>query len=275
MKFTKMHALGNDYVVINTFIETIDDIVTFVRKVCDRHFGIGADGVLLVKASDVAEFKMEIYNADGSRAQMCGNGIRCFAKYVYDYNLTTKETFEIETDAGIREVKLHIKNDKIREVTVDMGAPILEPQLIPVIWEKDIVVNEPILVKGKEYQMTCVSMGNPHAVIWVNDVENFPIEVTGMAMEYHARFPERVNTEFVQIINHKTVKMRVWERGVGETLACGTGASAVCVAGVLCGLTDEEVTVKLKRGNLHVRWDRNSNRVMLTGEAVKVFDGVI
>ena len=194
---------------------------------------------------------------------------------MYDYNLSTKETFEIETDAGIREVKLHIRNDKIREVTVDMGVPILEPQKIPVIWEKDIVVNEPILVKGKEYQMTCVSMGNPHVVIYVNDVDNYPVDVMGVALEYHARFPERVNTEFVQIINHKTVKMRVWERGVGETLACGTGASAVCVAGVLCGLTDEEVTVKLKRGNLHVRWDRDANRVMLTGEAVKVFDGVI
>ncbi len=275
MKFTKMHALGNDYVVINTFEEKIDEIVTFVRKVCDRHFGVGADGVLLVKASDIADFKMEIYNADGSRAQMCGNGIRCFAKYVYENGLTIKTNFYIETDAGIREVKLHIKNDMIKEVSVDMGAPILESQKIPVTIEKEIVVNESIIVKGKEYQMTCVSMGNPHAIIWVNDVDNFPIDVVGMAMEYHPRFPERVNTEFVEIVNQKTVKMRVWERGVGETLACGTGASAVCVAGVLCGLTDEEVTVKLKRGNLHVKWEKEANRVILTGEAVKVFDGVI
>lgn len=275
MNFTKMHALGNDYVVVNGIQEQIKDTRAFAKTVCDRHFGIGADGVLIVKPSENADLKMEIYNMDGSRAQMCGNGIRCFAKYVYEYGLTDKVNMEIETDAGIRAVQLQLESNKVFSVSVDMGEPELDAHSIPVAVEKDIVINEPINIKGKEYYMTAVSMGNPHAVIFVNDVHNFPVEVIGSAMEFHPQFPERVNTEFVKVINHKIVEMRVWERGVGETLACGTGACAVCVAGVLSGLTDEAVTVKLKRGNLYVKWDRSVNRVFLTGEAVHVFDGVL
>lgn len=275
MNFTKMHALGNDYVVVNGIQEQIKDTRAFAKTVCDRHFGIGADGVLIVKPSENADLKMEIYNMDGSRAQMCGNGIRCFAKYVYEYGLTDKVNMQIETDAGIKEVQLQIESNKVFSVSVDMGEPELDAHSIPVAAEKDIVINEPINIKGKEYYMTAVSMGNPHAVIFVNDVHNFPVEVIGSAMEFHPKFPERINTEFVRVVNNKTVEMRVWERGVGETLACGTGACAVCVAGVLSGLTDEDVTVKLRRGNLYVKWDRSANRVFLTGEAVRVFDGVL
>lgn len=275
MRFTKMQAIGNDYIVINNLKECLLEPEKFARKYCDRYMGIGADGVLLVKPSQIADFKMEIYNADGSRPQMCGNGIRCFSKYVYDNHLTEKRKLQVETDAGIREVELRIGGGHVTEVSVDMGTPRLNAHSIPIECEKDLVLNEPILVRGREYKMTGVSMGNPHAVIFVNDVERFPVEEVGPYFEYHPRFPERINIEFVQVLGKRNVKMRVWERGVGETLACGTGASAVCVAGVLCGLTEEEITVSLKRGKLQISWKRRENRVILTGGATAIFEGRI
>lgn len=267
MNFTKMHALGNDYIVINTINK--ENMSNSIKELCDRHFGIGADGVLLVKKSEKADFKMEIYNADGSRAQMCGNGIRCFAKYVYDKRMTGKTELLIETDAGVRKVWFAQEN----LVSVDMGAPGLSARSIPVRSEKNLILKEPIDIRGRTFYMTCVSMGNPHAVVFLEDIEHLPIEKYGLGFEYHPCFPERTNVEFVKIVDRRNVEMRVWERGVGETHACGTGASAVLVAGVLCDLTDAGITVKLKRGNLFVRWDRKANRVILTGEAIRVFDG--
>lgn len=275
MKFTKMQAIGNDYIIINNLKECLLEPERFARKYCDRYMGIGADGVLLVKPSQTADFKMEIYNADGSRPQMCGNGIRCFSKYVYDNHLTEKTKFQVETDAGIRTVELRPLSGQETEICVDMGTPRLNAHSIPIDCEKDLVLNESILVRGREYKMTGVSMGNPHAVIFVNDVERFPVEEIGPYFEYHPRFPERINIEFVQVLGRGNVKMRVWERGVGETLACGTGACAVCVAGVLCGVTEERISIDLKRGKLYVWWNRRENRVMLTGRAAAIFEGRI
>lgn len=267
MNFTKMHSLGNDYIIINNMNEEITDFP--MKSLCDRHFGIGADGVLLVKHSDSADFKMEIYNADGSRAQMCGNGIRCFAKYVYDKRMTGKTELMIETDTGVKKVWFAQENF----VSVDMGTPGLSVRSLPVKSEKNILVKEQIDIRDKTFYMTCVSMGNPHAVVFLEEIEDLPIEKYGIGFEYHPCFPQRVNVEFVKVLDREYIEMRVWERGVGETFACGTGASAALVAGVLCDLTDEEVTVKLKRGNLYVRWDRSVNRVILTGAVEQVFDG--
>ena len=275
MKFTKMHGLGNDYVYVNCFEEKIDNPPAVARFVSDRHFGIGSDGLIMINPSKTADFEMEMYNADGSRGEMCGNGIRCVAKYVYDYGLTDKTQISVETLGGIKYLDLTVEDGKVSQVKVDMGKPELEADLIPIISEREQVIDEPIEVDGKEYHMTGVSMGNPHAVIYVDDVKGMDLEKIGPKFENHERFPKRINTEFVHCIDRQTVEMRVWERGSGETLACGTGACAVAVSSILNNLTDTQVTVKLLGGDLQIEWDREKDRVFMTGPATVVFDGVI
>lgn len=275
MIFTKMHGLGNDYVCINCFRERVEDPPGFARTLCDRHYGIGADGLILICPSKVSDFKMEIYNSDGSVAGMCGNGIRCLGKYVYDYRLTGKETLSIETKSGIRNMHLHIQDGKACGAMVDMGVPRLNAHSIPILSKKDLVINDPIEVQEKNYRMTGISMGNPHAVIFLEEINGISLEETGRELEFHPRFPERANIEFCHVTARNRMEIRVWERGVGETLACGTGACAAVVASVLNDLTDEEVIVKLLGGELSVRWDRKVNHVFLEGPAVKVFDGVL
>lgn len=275
MKFTKMHGLGNDYVYVNCFEEKIDNPPAVARFVSDRHFGIGSDGLIMINPSKTADFEMEMYNADGSRGEMCGNGIRCVAKYVYDYGLTDKTQISVETLGGIKYLDLTVEDGKVSLVKVDMGKPELEADLIPIISEREQVIDEPIEVDGKEYHMTGVSMGNPHAVIYVDDVKGLDLEKIGPKFESHERFPKRINTEFVHCIDRQTVEMRVWERGSGETLACGTGACAVAVSSILNNLTDTQVTVKLLGGDLQIEWDREKDRVFMTGPATVVFDGVI
>ena len=275
MKFTKMHGLGNDYVYVNCFEEKIDNPPAVARFVSDRHFGIGSDGLIMINPSKTADFEMEMDNADGSRGEMCGNGIRCVAKYVYDYGLTDKTQISVETLGGIKYLDLTVEDGKVSLVKVDMGKPELEADLIPIISEREQVIDEPIEVDGKEYHMTGVSMGNPHAVIYVDDVKGLDLEKIGPKFENHERFPKRINTEFVHCIDRQTVEMRVWERGSGETLACGTGACAVAVSSILNNLTDTQVTVKLLGGDLQIEWDREKDRVFMTGPATVVFDGVI
>ena len=275
MKFTKMHGIGNDYVYVNCFKETVENPSEVAVKVSDRHFGIGSDGLILIKPSEVADGKMEMYNADGSQGAMCGNGIRCVAKYMYDYGITDKTSISVETKSGIKYLDLTLKDGKVDTVKVNMGMPILKAAEIPVRFEKERVINEPVLVDGTEWRITCVSMGNPHAITYIDDVKGLEIEKIGPKFENHEMFPDRVNTEFVHVIDRKTVEMRVWERGSGETLACGTGACAVAVSSILNGLTEDEVTVKLLGGDLKIFWDQKENTVYMTGSATTVFDGEI
>jgi diaminopimelate epimerase len=273
MKFTKMQGCGNDYVYVDCMKELPEDIPGLARRISDRHFGVGSDGLILIRPSEKADFFMDMYNSDGSGAQMCGNGIRCVAKFVYDKGLTNKKKLLIETLGGIKELELATEDGKVAFVTVNMGSPILNPSLIPVVSDKDRVINEPIIVDGKEYRMTCVSMGNPHAVVFVSDTKDLPLEKLGPLFEHHAAFPERVNTEFIHVIDRRRIDMRVWERGSGETLACGTGACASVVASYLNGYTEAEVTVALLGGELKVRYDVAENLVYMTGPAVTVFEG--
>ena len=273
MRFTKMQGLGNDYVYVNCFEEKVARPSETAVRVSDRHFGIGADGLILIKPSEKADFEMEMYNADGSRGEMCGNGIRCVAKYVYDYGLTDQTHISIETLGGIKYLDLIVEEGRVRLVKVDMGSPVLEAEQIPIIGLGNRVLDEPIRVDDMEYRITGVSMGNPHGVVFLKDVKNLEIEKIGPLFEHHECFPNRVNTEFVHVLDRHTAEMRVWERGSGETLACGTGACAVAVACVLNGLTEEEVTVKLLGGELQIRWDREKDRVYMTGPAEVVFDG--
>lgn len=274
MKFTKMQGIGNDYVYVNCLQETIENPSELAKKISDRHYGVGSDGLIMINPSDKADFEMEMYNADGSRGEMCGNGIRCVAKYVYDYGLTDKTSISVETLAGIKYLDLTVEDGKVVLVKVDMGKPMLRPEEVPVVSEKEEVIDEPITVDGQKYRMTCVSMGNPHAVVFIDqDVKEFPLETVGVKFENHERFPKRVNTEFVNVLDRHTAQMRVWERGSGETLACGTGACAVAVACALNGLTEDEVTVKLLGGDLQIKWDREKNTVYMTGPAEVVFDG--
>lgn len=276
MKFTKMHGIGNDYVYVDCTKEELRQPGEISRFVSDRHFGIGSDGLILIKSSDKADFQMAMYNADGSQGEMCGNGIRCVAKYVYDYGLTDKNEISIETLAGIKYLKLTVEDGKVSKVRVNMGEPILIPEKIPVAADTKEVVNEPIEVCGKEWRMTCVSMGNPHAVIFIDTpVKEFPLEQIGPHFENHERFPSRVNTEFVRVLNRQTMEMRVWERGSGETLACGTGTCATAVAAVLNGLCERQVTVHLLGGDLEIEWNEADNCVYMTGSATTVFDGEI
>ncbi len=280
MKFTKMHGCGNDYIYVDCTARDKtplleEDIPEIAVKISDRHFGIGSDGLILIRPSDTADFMMDMYNSDGSRGKMCGNGIRCVAKYVYDYGLTDKTQLRIETLSGIKELKLTVEDGKVTWVTVDMGAPVTEPALIPVTSDKKSLLREPVVMDGKRYELTCVSMGNPHAVIFVEDTASLLLEAVGPKFEKHEMFPERVNTEFVQVLDRSHIRMRVWERGSGETLACGTGACASVAACILNGLTENEVTVSLLGGELKIRYDEKQNTVFMTGPAVTVFEGEI
>lgn len=275
MKFTKMHGCGNDYIYVNCLEETVPNPSKVAKVLSDRHMGIGSDGLILIKPSDIADFQMEMYNADGSESAMCGNGVRCIAKYVYDYGLTEKTKIELETKAGIKYLDLKIEDGKVAMVTVDMGSPVLEGKKVPVALDKEKVVAEPITVGDREYEFTAVSMGNPHAVMFVDSTEAIEIEKIGPLFEFHPMFPERVNAEFIQILDRKRINMRVWERGTGETLACGTGACASVVACVLNGLTDNEVFVHLLGGDLLVKYDQKQNKVFMTGPATTVFDGEV
>lgn len=275
MKFTKMQGIGNDYVYVNCFEEKVEDPSALAIQVSDRHFGIGSDGLILICPSEVADCEMAMYNADGSRGEMCGNGVRCVGKYMYDYGLTDKTEITVETLAGIKTLQLFVENGKVAKVRVDMGSPILTPAEIPVVAEGDKAVDEPILVDGKEYHMTCVSMGNPHCVVFMDDVENFEIEKTGPLFENYKDFPKRINTEFVKVIDEHTLQMRVWERGSGETLACGTGACATAVAAVLNGHCHGEILIHLLGGDLKIEWDKETNHVFMTGPAAISFEGEI
>ena len=277
MKFTKMHGCGNDYIYVDGAKEilTPQEKPEVVRRLSDRHFGIGGDGVIFINPSREADFEMEMYNMDGSRAEMCGNGIRCVAKFVYDKGLTDKTSISVISCGKIKYLTLTVENGKVSTVKVNMGSPILKAVDIPVISDKEEVIGDEIEIDGEIYKMTCVSMGNPHAVVFMNEVEGLPLEKMGPLFENHARFPKRINTEFVKVLDENTVEMRVWERGTGETLACGTGACATVVACVLNGLTKEQVTVKLLGGNLQIQWDRESNLVYMTGPATTVFEGEI
>ncbi|HJD12740.1 MAG TPA: diaminopimelate epimerase [Candidatus Ruminococcus avistercoris] len=275
MKFTKMHGIGNDYVYVNCLQEKVEDPSGTARKISDRHFGIGSDGLILIKPSEKADFQMDMYNADGSKGAMCGNGIRCVAKYVYDYGLTDKTSISVETGSGIKYLDLTVENNKVTMVKVDMGEPDLTASHIPIKAQTEQVIDEPIEVDGKTYRITGVSMGNPHGVVFLDDIDSLDIEKIGPSFENHVRFPDRINTEFVQLDNRSHVRMRVWERGSGETLACGTGACAVAVACVVNGLTQREVTVSLRGGDLKICWDEKDGHVYMTGPATVVFDGEI
>ena len=273
MKFTKMHGCGNDYVYVNLFEEKIDNPAELSIAVSDRHFGIGSDGLITIGPSEVADFRMRIYNADGSEAEMCGNGIRCVAKYVYDHKLTDKTEISVESGAGIKYLTLFVQNGKVAQVRVDMGEPILEPDKIPVVADTDRVVDQPIEVCGKTWRMTCVSMGNPHAVIFVDNVADFELEKYGPHFENHERFPKRTNTEFVEVLSRNEANMRVWERGSAETWACGTGTCASVMACILNGYTDNKVLVHLRGGDLTIEYDEKTNHIFMTGPATEVFNG--
>lgn len=276
MEFTKMHGCGNDYIYIDgTQYLTQEDKASFVKRVSHRHLGIGGDGVIFIHSSKEADFEMEMYNADGSRGEMCGNGIRCVAKYVYDKGLTTKRELTIVSAGSIKYLELFIQNDVVKQVRVNMGEPILKGSLIPVNSLKDQIIKEPITIEGEDYEITCVSMGNPHAIVFQENVEQLELMEIGPKFEHHPFFPKRVNTEFVEVINDETVYMRVWERGSGETLACGTGCCATVVACVLNGLTKRKVTVKLLGGQLEIEWDEETNNIYMTGSAEIVFEGHI
>lgn len=277
MKFTKMQGIGNDYVYINCFEETVKDPSAVARFVSDRHFGIGSDGLILIRPSDVADCEMDMYNLDGSQGAMCGNGIRCVAKYVFDHGIVNKTNISIATKSGIKYVDLTIKDGKASLIRVNMGSPILQARQIPVVADTEQVIDAPIQIDGKEYHFTAVSMGNPHAIVYVKDTDSLDLAKIGPSFETNVCFPDRVNTEFVQVLDKHTVKMRVWERGSGETLACGTGACAVAVASILNGHVspDAPVTVKLLGGDLQILWNRNENLVYMTGPAVTVFEGQI
>lgn len=275
MRFTKMHGLGNDYIYVNCFKETVDNPSEVAKVVSDRHLGIGSDGLVLIMPSDKADFRMRMFNADGSEAEMCGNAVRCIGKYVYDNGMTKKNVVNIETLAGIKVLDMSIKENRVELVRVDMGEPVLEPNKIPVKSEKNVFVSEPIEISKNTYNVTCVSMGNPHAVTYVDNVKEFPLEIIGPKMENHSLFPKKINAEFVEVIDRNTLKMRVWERGSGETLACGTGACAVLVASVLNGISERKATVKLLGGDLIIEWTEKDNHVYMTGPATKVFEGEI
>ena len=275
MKFTKMHGCGNDYVYVNCFEETVKNPEEAAKIVSDRHYGIGSDGLILICPSDKADFRMAMYNLDGSEGKMCGNGVRCIAKYVYDHHLTDKTRISLETLGGIKYLDLNIKNGKVETVVVDMGEPVLTPEDIPVAVSGDQAVNVPLEVDGKVWYMTCISMGNPHAVVFVDNTKDLDLEKIGPKFEKHPIFPEQVNTEFVHVIDRHTVDMRVWERGSGETLACGTGACATAMACILTHMTDDEVLIHLLGGDLLIRYDRETNHIFMTGPAAEVFSGEI
>lgn len=273
IKFTKMHGLGNDYVYIDAINQKIENESSLAKFVSNRHFGIGSDGLILICKSNVADFKMRMFNSDGSEAEMCGNGIRCVGKFVYDKGLTNKTTVKIETLAGIKTLILNIKEGKVETARVDMGEPILEAEKIPVISKEQPVKNLVLEAEEKKFKFTCISMGNPHAITIVDDTKKFDVEKYGRILEVDKAFPKKANIEFVQIADKENIKMRVWERGAGETLACGTGACATAVACNLNGLTERKVNIELLGGILNIEWNKEDNHVYMTGPAVTVFDG--
>ncbi|SFT58379.1 diaminopimelate epimerase [Lachnospiraceae bacterium XBD2001] len=276
MKFTKMQGCGNDYVYVDCTKEALPNPEQASIFVSDRHFGIGSDGLILINPSKVADFEMAMYNADGSRSEMCGNGIRCVGKYVYDHGLTDKTTVTIETLAGIKTLELHVENGKVASVRVNMGRPELHAAKVPVTFPEETMIDEPMEIDGTIYQVTCVSMGNPHCVIFMDeDVRQLDLEELGPKFENHVIFPKRTNTEFCNLLDKQHIRMRVWERGSGETLACGTGACATAVAAVLNGYTDNKVELQLRGGNLLIEYDRDAEEVYMTGPATTVFEGEI
>ena len=275
IKFTKMQGLGNDYVYMDAIHQKLENESSLAQFVSNRHFGIGSDGLILICKSDVADFKMRMFNSDGSEAEMCGNGIRCVGKFVYDKGLTDKTTVTIETLAGIKTLELNTKEGKVETVKVDMGEPILTPKEIPVISDEEPVKNLMLEAEGRKFKITCVSMGNPHAITEVEDTEKFDVEKYGKVLEVDKAFPNKTNVEFIQIVDKNHVKMRVWERGAGETLACGTGACATVVACYLNGKTDRNVEVELLGGKLYIEWNEKNNHIYMTGPAVTVFEGVL
>ena len=273
IKFTKMHGLGNDYVYIDAINQKIENESSLAKFVSNRHFGVGSDGLILICKSEIADFKMRMFNSDGSEAEMCGNGIRCVGKFVYDKGLTNKTTVKIETLAGIKTLILNTKDGKVETARVDMGEPILEAEKIPVISTEKPVKNLELEAENKKFKFTCVSMGNPHAITIVENTKEFDVEKYGKVLEIDKAFPKKANIEFAQIIDRQNINMRVWERGAGETLACGTGACATAVACNLNGLTDRKVNIELLGGTLNIEWNETDNHVYMTGPAVTVFDG--
>ena len=276
MKFTKMHGIGNDYIYVNCFEEKVDNPEKVSIYVSDRRKGIGSDGLVMIMPSDKADFRMRIFNADGSEAMMCGNATRCIGKYVYDKGLTDKTEITLETNSGIKYLTLFPENGKVEFVEVDMGKAILTPKDITVNSDKESFISEPVEVDGKEYKITCVSMGNPHAIVYMDDIKDLELEKIGPSFENHKLFPDRINTEFIEVIDSHTLNMRVWERGSGETFACGTGACASVVASVLNGYCnhDEEVTVHLRGGDLKITWN-SDDTVIMKGPAALICDGDI
>lgn len=272
--FTKMQGIGNDYVYVNAFTQKLPaDLPELARKISDRHFGVGSDGLIIIHPSDKADARMQMFNSDGSESEMCGNGVRCVAKYVYDHGIAKKDVLKIETGAGVLTLHNEVEGGKVRRVRVDMGEPILEGAKIPTLYESTPVKNEKLVVEGRTFEVTCVSMGNPHCVIFVDKADDELVLGWGKKIEHHQMFPRRINVEFVEVISPTEVKQRTWERGAGETLACGTGASAVCVAGVLTGRTERKILNHLLGGDLELHWDAATNHVFKTGPAVEVFEG--
>ena len=275
MRFTKMQGIGNDYIYIDCFKEKIERPSELSVRLSDRHFGVGSDGIILIGPSEVADCKMDMYNADGSRGKMCGNGIRCVAKYVYERGIAKKPVLTVETLSGIKTLELEVRDGRVLSAEVDMGAPVLSAPLIPVDFPKETVVGESAEIGGREYRITCVSMGNPHCVVFVDDPDRIKLEEIGPQFETHPMFPDRVNTEFVQVLKKDELKMRVWERGSGETLACGTGACAAACAAILNKMTERSVKIHLRGGDLAVRWDVGTGEVFMRGPAEFVFDGTV
>ncbi len=273
LKFTKMHGAGNDYIYMDAISQGIDNPSELAVKLSNRNFGIGSDGLVLILPSEICDFRMQMFNSDGSEAEMCGNASRCVGKYVYDNGLTAKSEITLETGAGIKYITLLEGDSKSRKVTVDMGEPILNPDLIPVEAVGEPVLNLPLSVDGKSWEITCVSMGNPHAVIFITGIKDLDLPVIGPEFEKHPIFPRKTNTEFIEVIDRRTLNMRVWERGAGETLACGTGACAAAVAAILNDYCDRKIKIHLLGGDLEIEWSKENNHVYMTGEAVTVFEG--
>ena len=274
MRFTKLQGAGNDYVYVNCFQEPFPkDPAALAKRIADRHFGVGGDGLILICPSERSDARMRMYNADGSESEMCGNGVRCVAKYVYDHGIATKPLLKIETGAGVLAIDVEVKNGKVQRARVDMGEPILDGAAIPTTWTMNPVVNQSLKISDKALSVTCVSMGNPHCITYVEDLNDDWVLRIGPLVETNEHFPRRVNAEFVQVLSAKEVRMRVWERGSGETLACGTGATAVCVAGVLTGRTERKILAHLPGGDLELEWNADNNHVFMTGPAVEVFSG--
>lgn len=275
LKFTKMHGAGNDYIYVNAFDQNIENPSQLAIALSNRNFGIGSDGLVLILPSNNADFRMQMFNSDGSEAEMCGNATRCVGKYVFDNGLTTKTEITLETKAGTKYISLLEGDSKSRKVTVDMGEPILDPNLIPVNIDEQPVLNYPLDIDGKIWKISCVSMGNPHAIVFTEGIKDFDLPTLGPKFEKNTIFPRKTNTEFIEVIDRNTLNMRVWERGAGETLACGTGACAAAVAAILNGYCDRSITIHLLGGDLHIEWKESNNHVYMTGEAVTVFEGTI